>query len=208
MRNSAGMFGRLRGDSDVLYIGSSESSLKQRLRFYLHPGPTQITNIRINAMLDLYNVEVTWMTTDQPQIKESELLQEYFYDHDELPPFNAQGARVTASMVPKKPKKMGNRERVLDFLEKSEHGICDDCLSNKLDIKPRQTINRIARNLRDAGWITREIMRCPNCSVRKTVNEIESRKSSARTFIKKFIVAESFRSFFLVLPLYLNTLRK
>jgi len=51
-------FGRLRGESDILYIGSTEAKreLRQRLRQYLHPGPTQWTNKRVNELAEKYEI--------------------------------------------------------------------------------------------------------------------------------------------------------
>ena len=171
MRKSQGQqFGRLCGESDILYIGSTKTSLKKRLRQYFHPGPTQLTNIRINYMLTLHAVEISWLISAQPRVFEAELLQEYFEDHDELPPFNAQGAQVSRKSISIKDRKM-NKERVLEFLEEHRGGICDDCLSLKLGIKPRQTINMVSRGLRDAGYIIRERKTCSNCTVLKIVNE-------------------------------------
>ena len=45
-------FKRLKGESDILYIGSTEGEhgLRGRLQQYLHPGPTQWTNKRIHEM--------------------------------------------------------------------------------------------------------------------------------------------------------------
>ena len=52
-------FGRLQGQSDVMYIGSTEAKggLKQRLGQYLHPGPTQWTNKRIKKISKKHQME-------------------------------------------------------------------------------------------------------------------------------------------------------
>jgi len=83
-------FGRLRGKSDILYIGSTEAKggLRQRLRQYLHPGPTQWTNRRINKLLIKYKMEVAWCTCNEPGNLEHQLLRRYLKEHDELPPLN------------------------------------------------------------------------------------------------------------------------
>jgi len=88
-------FGRLRGESDILYIGSAESEggLKQRLQHYFHPGPTQWTNRRINEFAKKYRMEVAWYPSDEPRNLEHELLKQYLKEHDELPPFNHAGIR-------------------------------------------------------------------------------------------------------------------
>jgi len=83
-------FGRLHGESDIFYIGSttSEGGLRQRLMQYLHPGPTQWTNQRLNEFLKKYQMEVAWCICREPVNFEHDLLRQYLNDHDELPPFN------------------------------------------------------------------------------------------------------------------------
>lgn len=81
---------RLRGESDILYIGSttSQGGLRQRLMQYFHPGPTQWTNQRLNSFLKKYAMEVAWCPCGEPTNLEHDLLRKYMIDHDELPPFN------------------------------------------------------------------------------------------------------------------------
>jgi len=82
--------GRLKAESDILYIGSttSKGGLRQRLMQYFHPGPTQWTNQRLNSFLKKYAMEVAWCPCSEPTNLEHDLLREYLMDHDELPPFN------------------------------------------------------------------------------------------------------------------------
>ncbi len=84
------LFGRLRGASDILYVGSStcQGGLRQRLLHYFHPGPTQWTNLRINSYLNRYKMEIAWLLTNNPLNLEHKLLTQYEEDHDEQPPFN------------------------------------------------------------------------------------------------------------------------
>ena len=88
-------FGRLQGQSDIFYIGSttSKGELRQRLIQYLHPAPTQWTNQRINESLKKYQMEVAWCPCRVPVNLEHDLLRQYLNDHDELPPFNHAGIR-------------------------------------------------------------------------------------------------------------------
>ena len=81
---------RLKGESDILYIGSAEGKhgLRGRLQQYLRPGPTQWTNKRIHAMAKKYNMEVAWCLSEEASNLEFQLLHRYFEDHDELPPLN------------------------------------------------------------------------------------------------------------------------
>jgi len=90
------LFGRLRGESDILYIGSTEArgGLKQRLRQYLHPGPTQWTNLRIYQLAKKHEIEVGWYSCNEPGNVEHQLLQQYLQEHDELPPLNHAGKRL------------------------------------------------------------------------------------------------------------------
>ena len=90
------LFGRLRGESDILYIGSTQArgGLKQRLRQYLHPGPTQWTNLRIHELAKKCEMEVGWCQCDEPRNIEHQLLQQYLQEHDELPPLNHAGKRL------------------------------------------------------------------------------------------------------------------
>jgi len=81
---------RLRGKSDILYIGSTESKsgLRGRLRGYLHPGPSQLTNRRIHEFSKKYEMEIAWYPYQEADNMELRLLQQYLEDHDELPPLN------------------------------------------------------------------------------------------------------------------------
>lgn len=84
-------FGRLKGKSDILYIGSCKGrkGLRQRLQRYLHPGSTQWgTNRRVNQLAKEYQMEVAWCPCDEPRNFEHDLLIQYLKDHDELPPLN------------------------------------------------------------------------------------------------------------------------
>jgi hypothetical protein len=83
-------FGRLKGETDILYIGSAENKrgLRGRLGQYLHPGPTQWTTKRICEMAKKYDMEIGWCLCGEAGNLELELLHRYNEDHDELPPFN------------------------------------------------------------------------------------------------------------------------
>jgi hypothetical protein len=83
-------FGRLKGKTDILYIGSTEGKhgLRERLQQYLRPGPTQWTNKRIHAMAKKYDMEIAWCLCGEASNLELQLLHRYIEDHDELPPLN------------------------------------------------------------------------------------------------------------------------
>jgi len=87
------VFGRLRGSSDILYIGSAKR-LRRRLRGYFYPGPTQWTNKRVHAMMSKHPMEIAWCITEDYAEAERELLRLYLDQHDELPPFNRATKRL------------------------------------------------------------------------------------------------------------------
>jgi hypothetical protein len=68
-------FGRLKGKSDILCIGSSigAGGLKDRIKFYFRPGPTQRTILRIfNALSKQKNVEISAFTTTEGRARKAE----------------------------------------------------------------------------------------------------------------------------------------
>lgn len=89
-------FGRLKGESDILYIGSTKGSrgLRGRLQQYFSPGHGQFTNIRIHSMAKKYNMEIAWCPYAEAGNLELQLLRRYFEDHDELPPLNHADRRL------------------------------------------------------------------------------------------------------------------
>lgn len=94
-------FRRLKGESDIMYIGSAtgEGGLKVRLMQYLNPGPTQLTNLRIHKIATRYKMEVAWYPCDEPKNLEHQLLQQYALDHDELPPLNHARPRLLKKVL-------------------------------------------------------------------------------------------------------------
>jgi hypothetical protein len=88
---------RIRGESDIIYVGSAcnQNGLKGRLRQYFSPGPTQFTNIRIMALVgDSEEYDVGWCKvaakSDAVWLEQS-LLERYFEHHSEKPPENKKG---------------------------------------------------------------------------------------------------------------------
>jgi hypothetical protein len=84
-------FGRLKGCSDILYIGSTinRKGMWKRIGQYFDPDPTQVTNKRIHEFLKRHiPMEISFIYLEVPERLESQLLQEYITDHDELPPLN------------------------------------------------------------------------------------------------------------------------
>ena len=88
-------FGRFRGKSDLLYIGSSvekKRGLRGRIASYFHPGKTQKTSQRIHDLLqDTPGVNISFLAAPKvkdPRKREKELRKEYQNEHGELPPWN------------------------------------------------------------------------------------------------------------------------
>ena len=82
-------FGRLKGFSDILYIGKSTSGLKSRLSFYFKPGLTQYTSQRVSEFLKGHSgIQISFVKNSNPRALEKRLIKEYFKYHRELPPLN------------------------------------------------------------------------------------------------------------------------
>jgi hypothetical protein len=88
---------RIRGESDIAYVGSAcnQNGLRGRLNQYFSPGPTQRTNIRIMALVgDSQEFEIGWCEVKAKSDAvglEQRLLERYFEDHGERPPQNMKG---------------------------------------------------------------------------------------------------------------------
>jgi len=65
---------------------------------------------------------------------------------------------------------MTNESVILSHLAKRSEPLCDDCLSNALNIKPRQQVNQIANLLMFKGRISRRKAQCASCHRTKLVN--------------------------------------
>lgn len=69
---------------------------------------------------------------------------------------------------------MGNKDIILEFIKKSrDKYYCDDCLSEILDIKPRQQINQRCNELKNEKIIRRIKQQCCYCSKDKLVNQLK-----------------------------------
>jgi len=85
---------RLKGKSDILYIGKTISGLNYRINFYFNPGPSQETSKRINSYLKnkkFGNLKISFkvmISKDRTRELEKKLLCRYDNDHEELPPWN------------------------------------------------------------------------------------------------------------------------
>ena len=83
-------FGRVKGESDIVYIGSTTKSFKSRFRGYMKPGKSQKTNQHVKWFSTKCGLEVAFLPIEKPKFYESLLIDTYLADHDELPPLNHQ----------------------------------------------------------------------------------------------------------------------
>ncbi|MDG1419073.1 MAG: hypothetical protein P8P99_14845, partial [Maricaulis sp.] len=60
--------------------------------------------------------------------------------------------------------------KILGFIDRKGRQFCDDCLSNTLDIKPRQTVNLVCNKLQVERAIERDHRTCDSCGRTKIVN--------------------------------------
>lgn len=91
---------RRRGMSDIAYIGKAgnQNGLRGRVRQYYHPGPTQRTSRAMNERLCAPGcvLRIGVLTTgsaSEAALLESELLDAFEREHEELPPHNRQRGR-------------------------------------------------------------------------------------------------------------------
>ena len=69
---------------------------------------------------------------------------------------------------------MRNEDLILELLESiSPEKYCDDCLSNELEIKPRQQVNQICRKIKKKNKnLDRKLGVCSSCKKLKIVNSL------------------------------------
>lgn len=92
-------FGRYRGHSDIIYVGSSANAtrgLKGRVSFFFRPGPSQYTSKRIKALLDrAEELEISFRICPAVEARslEKNIIKQYVDEHWELPPYNRREPR-------------------------------------------------------------------------------------------------------------------
>ena len=85
------------GESDIVQIGSAcnQNGLRSRIAQYFSPGPTQITNKRILALVrEAEHYQIGWFVATSKSRAvglEQELLERFVSDHGERPPQNLKG---------------------------------------------------------------------------------------------------------------------
>lgn len=67
---------------------------------------------------------------------------------------------------------MSNADKILQFLKQNGNALCDDCLSDKTRVTPRQQIYQLGSKLAKNGVIFRDKGRCAGCGKNKTVNSL------------------------------------
>ena len=65
-----------------------------------------------------------------------------------------------------------NTEKTIQYLKDNPSGSCDDCISTRLKITPRQQVNQICRRLSTNGIIERKKEKCPFCQIKKLNNKL------------------------------------
>ncbi len=84
-------FGRLKGESDILYIGSTSDIYQRIVENYLEGRGGKTTQRIRYYIFDreyLELIEISWVTSINPKQLEEELLKKYEEEHHELPPWN------------------------------------------------------------------------------------------------------------------------
>lgn len=83
---------RVKGESDILYIGSTVRMLgmRKRLRLFFNPSKKSSTDNRINSYLWKNQMELSYIIEAQPGDIEHQLLNQYQNEHFEVPPLNHQ----------------------------------------------------------------------------------------------------------------------
>lgn len=84
-------FGRLRGESDLVYIGcATEGTVRDRLENHLRSDGSNVA-ARLRDVLAVGSLEVAWKVVDKAEeasTEEARLLRLYVQQHCELPPVN------------------------------------------------------------------------------------------------------------------------
>ena len=86
---------------------------------------------------------------------------------------------------------MNNKDRIIKFLRESGLAWCDDCLSDKTEITPRQQIYQIGSKLKKSGLIVRARGQCASCGKIKIVSSLSSDISNVKKDISETIKTES-----------------
>ncbi len=68
------------------------------------------------------------------------------------------------------------RDRVIEALEGSPRGLCDDCLSELSRVRPRQQVRQICCGLSKRGEVIRQREICPHCSRQKLVSRRQAHR--------------------------------
>ncbi len=80
---------RLKGASEIIYIGKTNQTLKQRHKQYAAVEGSNENWLRYEHIIKTYGpIKIYFSAHPKPEIAESQLLNKYFYDHLEIPPLN------------------------------------------------------------------------------------------------------------------------
>ena len=79
---------------------------------------------------------------------------------------------------------MTNAEKILELLESLTGPACDDCVSAKSGVEPRQQVNQICRRLESRGTVLRGESICVICGNSKQTNRIGETRVNERPAAK------------------------
>ncbi len=80
---------RLRGKSNIIYIGKTIHSLYARHHRWAEVEGNEYNWPRYKQIIEEYGpIRVYFLPTSDPKAKESALLEKYYFDHCEYPPVN------------------------------------------------------------------------------------------------------------------------
>ena len=92
-RGGTRLIPRETGSSDIVYIGQTTDSFRNRFKKYVNPPKKDWTCIRVNEYSKRYELEVGFIPVDRPEFCEFSLFTVYEGDHYELPPLNNKDSR-------------------------------------------------------------------------------------------------------------------
>ena len=120
------------GFSDLVYIGSAanQRGLRQRIRHYYHPGPTQLTNNRVNQLvMNSDGFGLSYLVAPDrkaAKVREAALLNRFYHDHGQLPPENRQLPAMSLREVEENLAKLNDFEQP-EWSTYYSSGVCSGC---------------------------------------------------------------------------------
>jgi hypothetical protein len=85
---------------------------------------------------------------------------------------------------------MSNKDKIHATLAVAKGAICDDCLSERADVAPRQTVFQICLSLSKTGRIHRAQAACSYCGKLKRVNQTVANGARTRSIEANTLAVE------------------